>query len=313
MRALAHPQKRGLRPASPRLVVEVRGGRSGGTKVVIDPGRTMRFGRTEIADVAVPGDELLSGVHFELSWDGARCRLRDRNSHVGTTLGGAPVLRAEVPHGGWIRAGRTDFMVYVEGRTAPGDSMDEEAESDGAAGESEDEAARRAAAERAVIELRDEAARAPLYAVLDAARDEHILDIVRESVERHQSLYEGVDGEALEQVAPHLVGPMRADSMLLERLVLEGWGRRWGIFVTSDAPFKEVRRHLRRFLMVELTGNEEKVYFRFYDPSVMTAFLSTARPAQRRELSAGLHAALAERAPARAGLSRWELRDAHQR
>lgn len=305
------------RRTPPRLIVEVRGGRANGTKAVIEPGRTLRFGRTELADVAVPGDEMLSGVHFELSWDGERCRLRDRKSHGGTTLGGAPVLTAEVPHGGWIRAGRTDFLVHVEGHSAgqgitpdPDPDIDGDPDRDvdgddvhaaetakkllesngsGALNGTHDARdggsdARVAAAEKALWALREIAAREPLYAITDGARDERIVRILRESVERHESLYDGVDGEALEDVAPYLAGPMRADSMLLDRLVLEGWGNRWGILVTSPAPFKEVRRHFRRFLMVEMEETEQKLYFRFYDPVVLERFTNHWTPAQKRDL-----------------------------
>ena len=45
----------------------------------------------------------------------------------------------------------------------------------------------------------------PLYAVLDAARDIKILAVLMESKEEHQSLYEGVQGAQLSQVAPYLV------------------------------------------------------------------------------------------------------------
>lgn len=297
---------------SPRLIVEVRGGRANGTKVVIDPGGKLRFGRTDLADVVVPGDELLGGVHFELGWDGRRASLKDRRSLEGTTLNGAKVARTEVPHGGWIRAGRTDFLVYVEGHglAAPArdeghgseygliESTDDSPESEPEAGDEldpSDTPERRAAADLALQRLRAEAARQPLFAVLDAARDERILPILRESIERHQSLYEGVDGEALEDVAPYLAGPMRADSMLLDRLVLGGWGRRWGIYVTSPSPFREVRRHLRRFLMVDLVETEEKVYFRFYDPWVMEQFLPLSNEAQKRELGLGLTTLFHER------------------
>lgn len=292
-------------PTVPRLIVEVRGGRSNGTKAVIEPGATLRFGRTEIADVVVPHDAELGSVHFDLSWDGARCRLRDRRGHLGTSLDGAPVRKAEVPHGGWIRAGKTDFLVYVEGRSArpiPADDDDlrrllgddDEPDEEPEAPVSPAETRRRDAAARALNTLRHLSAREPLYAVLDAARDEQILAILRESVERHQSLYEGTDGEALEDVAPYLAGPMRSDSALLDRLVQAGWGRRWGIYATSDAPFKEVRRHLRRFLMAHLTESEEKVYFRFYDPAVMARFLACWTQAQRAALLDRLTRLLAE-------------------
>jgi hypothetical protein len=228
----------------------------------------------------VPHDGKLSGVHFELLWEGEKCRLRDLGSIGGTELKGAPVREAEVSHGGWIRAGETDFLVYFEGRTSPPEAEDDDSD------RGEEEQARRRAAEKALLVLREEAAKEPLYAVLDAARDDRMLDIARESVEPHRSLYEGADGETFDEVAPYLAGPMRLDSRLLERLVLEGWGRRWGIYCTSREPFREVRRHFRRFLMVVLEDTGEKVYFRFYDPWVMRVFWPTCSGAQRSAILA---------------------------
>lgn len=275
-----------------RLIVEVRGGKSAGTKAVLDPGSSLRFGRTDLSDIVVPHDELLSGVHFELSWDGRRCRVYDRKSLKGTFLDGSPILSANVSHGGWIRAGRTDFIVYVEGHSAPSEAGEGD-EDDG--DEDALDAFRDApsAAQQALVALRAEAE--PLYAIVDAARDGRILPILRESVERHQSLYEGVEGEALDRVAPYLVGPMRADSNLLDRLVLGGWQKRWGIYATSAAPFREVRRHFRRFLMVDLEDGEQILYFRFYDPWVMEQFLPVANEAQKREIGAMVSALWFER------------------
>ena len=265
---------------APRCIVEVRWGRRTGTKAVIEAGKRLRVGGNDRADLVVPHDTKLSGAHFELRWDGRRCKLRDLGSITGTRLAGAPVTEADVPHGGWIQAGETDFLVYVEGKTPPREA---EEESDGGLGEEElrRREERRVAAEGALTELREEAANAPLYAVLDAARDERILELLRESVERHQSLYEGAPGEPLEDVAPYLAGPLGPDSRLLERLVLEGWGRRWGIWCGSKAPFDEVRRHWRRFLMVELEDSGERVYFRFYDPGVLSVFLPICNERQR--------------------------------
>ena len=77
---------------------------------------------------------------------------------------------------------------------------------------------------------------------------------------------------------------MRADSALLDKLVLEGWGKRWGIFCISHERFAEVRRHFRRFLMIELEESGERVYFRFYDPWVMKLFWSSCDARQQGEL-----------------------------
>jgi hypothetical protein len=266
---------------APRCIVEVRWGRLAGTKVAIEPGKTLRVGRGDMAQLVVRHDPRLSAVHFELAWDGARCTLRDLRSITGTQLNGEPVTEAEVEHGAWIHAGESDFMVYVEAHTPP---PDEETEDEVDEDARRLRAKRHALAERALERLRDASSRAPMYAILDAARDDRILELLRESVERHQSLYEGQPGEPLEHVAPYLAGPMDPSSTLLSRLVLEGWGRRWGIYCTSLEPFREVRRHFRRFLMVELEASGQRVYFRFYDPGVIRIFIPTCAPLQIQEI-----------------------------
>jgi len=266
---------------APRLIVEVRYGKLAGTKKVVEPGGALRVGRTDLADLVVPHDGQMSGVHFELAWDGARCLFRDVESVSGTKLGGQVVKEGEVSHGGWIQAGDTDFMVYVEGKTPKKRVRLDEA------GKAQEEA-RLEAAERALARLRAEAAKAPLYAVMDGARDRRILEIAREHVEQHQSLYDGLEGESYEDMAPYLVGPMRKDSQLLDLYMREGFGKRWAIYCTSYDKFVDIRRHWRRFLMVELESNHEKVYFRFYDPGVMRVFWPTCNGGQKQSLSEGL-------------------------
>jgi pSer/pThr/pTyr-binding forkhead associated (FHA) protein len=263
---------------TPRLIVEVRYGKLAGTKKIVDASKSLRVGRTDLSDLVIAHDGSMSGVHFELQWDGSRCFLRDANSVSGTRLGGQDVKEGEVNHGGWIQAGETDFMVYVEGKTPPSRKKftdEEKAEED----------ARIAAAHDVLPRLRAEAEKAPLYAVVDGARDRRIVELARQHVETHQSLYEGAGGENFEDMAPFLIGPMRANSALLDKLVLEGWGKRWGIYCASHEKFAEVRRHFRRFLMVELESSQEKVYFRFYDPGVFRGFWPTCSTAQKRELS----------------------------
>jgi len=263
---------------TPRLIVEVRYGKLAGTKTVVEPAKNLRVGRTELSDLVIAHDGTMSGVHFELQWDGSHCLLRDTNSVSGTRLGGQPVKEAEVAHGSWIQAGETDFMVYVEGKIPPKRRKL-------SAAEQNEENARMAAAQDALRRLRADAEKAPLYMIIDGARDRRIVELARQHVERHQSLYEGTSGENFEDMAPFLVGPMRPGSALLDRFILEGWGKRWGIYLTAHEKFSEVRRHFRRFLMVELESNHEKVYFRFYDPGVLRAFWPTCSSAQKREFS----------------------------
>jgi len=266
---------------APRLIVEVRYGKLAGTKGIVEPGSVLRVGRTEFADLVIPHDEQMSSTHFELSWDGERCLLRDRDSLTGTRLGGQAVTEGVVAHGSWIQAGETDFMVYVEGKTPP-----RRRKLDGSARAREE--ARLAAAERALSTLRAEAEKTPLYAIVDGARDRRILELAQQHVEPHRSLYDGPQGESFEGMAPHLVGPMRKDSELLEHLIREGFGKRWGVYCTSRQKFVNVRRHFRRFLMVELETTNEQVYFRFYDPGVFRVFWPTCSAVQQSSIAEGI-------------------------
>lgn len=253
-----------------RAIVEVCHGPQAGRKIVLDPGTRLSIGRTERADIELAGDAQMSGAHFELAWDGTTCLVRDLGSVAGTLLGGLRVDEAEVPHGGWIRAGVTDFRVHVEDHTPP------PLEDDDAPMETHAEIE---AKESALVALAERAASEMLYAVVDPSREERILVLLRESVDRCQSLYDGIEGLAMAEVAPYLVH-VSADSSLLGHLVMEGWRKRWGIFLVADETFAEVRRHLRRLLMVE-DENRQPLYFRFYDPRVLGAFLPTCTEQQR--------------------------------
>jgi Domain of unknown function (DUF4123)/FHA domain len=146
----------------------------------------------------------------------------------------------------------------------------------------------------------------PLYAVLDGARSPDIYKLLAEARSgarqseggsgaaggqptfhppgkgtiggggEYESLYEGQPKAQLVHFAPYLVS-LPPDSSLLERLVRKSWGKSWGIYLTSDLDFADVRRHLRRFLMVRLP-DERQVIFRFYDPRVLRVYLPTCLP-----------------------------------
>jgi Domain of unknown function (DUF4123)/Inner membrane component of T3SS, cytoplasmic domain len=265
------------------VIVAVAFGPLSGRKAVLAPGDVVRFGRGERAGFVVPNDPRMSAIHFELAWDGERCRFRDLRSASGTLLNGEPGKgEAELAHGDWLKAGKTVFTVSFEAATAP---RGEEA--------IDAEASRKERAEVALAALREEAVAAPLYALVDGARERRILELLRESVEEARSLYDGVEGEALAHVAPYLVR-IREGSRLLEALVREGWGKRWGVWLTSRMALNEVRRQLRRFLMVELEARRGRVYFRFYDPRTLTVFVPTCTPRQADEFFGGIDAFFAE-------------------
>lgn len=258
-------------------IVSVLWGRQRGLKRAIAPGETLRVGRTERATLVIPDDAKLSGLHFELTWDGERCHLKDLGSALGTEVGGRRVDAGPVPHGGWVRAGETSFLVHVEGATPPPepDVYDPDYEPD-----PPHLAARRA---EALDALRAAERRGSLYAVLDAARDERILVLLRESIDEATSLYEGTGGEPLADVAPYLVRLERG-SPLLDALVREGWGKRWGFYARCRSTTRALKRHLRRFLVVRNEETGGKMYFRYYDPAVLRVFLEAATPLMRSEL-----------------------------
>lgn len=236
------------------LMLEVRGP-ADFRRAVVPPGGALRVGRTSLADLVIPEDAKMAQLHWELRWDGAACEVRDRSGGLGTLLGGQPIERAEAGSGAWIRAGTTDFQVYFEDLQGEDGSVDLPAP------------------------LLDLAERGRLFAVLDAARSDRVLSLVRTAVDDYRCLYEGMDAETQADGAPYLVRIAKG-SRLLPRLIGEGWGESWGVFVEAPVSLRELRAHLRKLLVVTRESDGLPMYFRFYDPRVLRVFLSVATPRQ---------------------------------
>jgi hypothetical protein len=117
-----------------------------------------------------------------------------------------------------------------------------------------------------------------LYALLDAARDDRVLEMLKASGEEYQSLYEGEQGETLADVAPYLVHLPR-NSQLVDALAREAWGKSWGIYLICGHSFQDVRRHFRHFLLVKDEAGQ-RLFFRFYDPRVLRVYLPTCNIAE---------------------------------
>lgn len=272
-----------------RVTLEVKTGSDAGRTITIGPGPEVSVGRKAPSHVVVSGDTTMSRAHFVLDCDETSCRIRDLGSLAGTLLNGAPVERQTLHDGDEVIAGSTTFLVRFDGPVpiltfAPSPTPKVAARSD-----REPEATR----DLPTITEQDELNHAvvkrlraepcPLFAILDAARDPLVLVRLHECKEEYQSLYEGPKGERLAAAAPYLVSlPPR--SSFLETLVRDGWGKSWGIYLTCDRPFAEVRKHLRRFLTVELEGGK-RVLFRFYDPRVLRVFLPTCNAEELAEFS----------------------------
>ncbi len=110
-----------------------------------------------------------------------------------------------------------------------------------------------------------------VYVLLDGARDGRIYDLVRRSGLDSRCLLGPNLSPSLARKAPHLVSLGRRS--LFSRQLLElGWGRGWGLFLTSEALIQEVNRHLQRFLEVRDPGGRT-LMLRLWDPRVLQAFL----------------------------------------
>ena len=119
-----------------------------------------------------------------------------------------------------------------------------------------------------------------IYVILDAARNENIYPMVTSSDAEHCCLYRIYQGipQALAEAAPYLI-KLQPEDPFTTRLISEGWGDSWGIFLESGASLDELKLHFRRFLMVkDEEGNE--LYFRYYDPRVLRLYMPTCSEAE---------------------------------
>ncbi|MBX2924956.1 MAG: DUF4123 domain-containing protein [Chitinophagaceae bacterium] len=120
------------------------------------------------------------------------------------------------------------------------------------------------------------------YLLLDAARMGESMYKAKELNSRFDCLYRGRSEETLEAVAPYLFS-FDGNTSFSNWLYEEGWGNAWGVVVSSKAGFEECWKHFRKFLLVK-TEDGQELYFRFYDPRVLSIFLPTCDEQQVKEL-----------------------------
>jgi hypothetical protein len=277
------------------VTFKIESGPRAGATYLIQPGQTLSVGRTNQATLPIPEDTFLSRVHFEVTFDGRICRLRDLNSSNGTKHNGASVREAQLLDGDQIHAGQTLFSVVIPRLSEPPPRPpileytappplppapplpppppEPIAEPDPPS----DPVADR---ERLLITLRGPLQ--PLYAVLDTAIDPDVLKVLIESRAEYAWLFQGQDAYRLAHFAPYLA-PLPPHSPLLPLLVEQGWGKNWGIFFTSDRPPQELVAFLRRFMVVQLPAGDAAM-LRFYDPRVLRALLPTCTREQLAQI-----------------------------
>lgn len=262
-----------------RVTLEIRGGPSAGRKVSLESGGSARVGRSALADVVFSHDTHMSGVHFVVECDEKSCVLRDLNSSNGTLVNGAKVSSALLNAGDTVVAGETTFFVAIamdeaEAPPLPVTAVPVEPTPQ----------------QRLLALLRGEFQ--PLYALLDAACEPSVLKALFESKEEYASLFEGVAGAQLANFAPYVVR-LPKESPLLETLVQKGWGKNWGVFLTSSQRLQDLCNHFRQFLMVKMPDGAQ-AYFRFYDPRVLRVYLPTCLPEEVGQFFGGVKYYLSE-------------------
>ena len=260
-------------------------------------------GRHNSADARLATDLAVSRKHCAVRYDNYTWRVQDLGSTYGTGLNGKRINKeAELRDGDHIQIGASVLRIHLRSSNRPeshfeGDGialgdyiispaskatvvMDSALERSGFTESDVTMGPLTGAQSESLRVLRQQ--HGSLFAILDAARDARILNLLHNADERFESLYEGKSAERLATVAPYLVELPR-QTLLLQELICEGWGNAWGVYLTSTESFSIVRKHLRKFLTVEIEGQENPVLFRFYDPRVLIAFLDASTPEERNE------------------------------
>lgn len=113
------------------------------------------------------------------------------------------------------------------------------------------------------------------YAILDGAQVPELPQRLFTSGLDYVCLYRGEIPDDLAQVAPYLVA-LKRDDRFTAWILEQGWGFNWGIYAHADSQIdmKEIRKHFRSFLKVK-DPKGKSIYFRYYDPRVMRAYLPT--------------------------------------
>jgi hypothetical protein len=120
------------------------------------------------------------------------------------------------------------------------------------------------------------------YTILDGAACEDLLPMLEEHAPDHCCLYAGDLDDDVEEVAPYLVR-LESDNPFTIWLLESIGNKPWGIFCKAPSTLRELRKHFRNFLIVKgPDGNN--LYFRFYDPRVLSNFIPTCDQEQISEI-----------------------------
>ncbi len=303
-----------------QAVLEVTSGPHSGRQIVLSPGVPVRIGRTPKADYVVAEDTFLSGAHFYVEWSGDQCIVRDLNSSNGTFLNGTRLSEGVLHEGDVITAGQSSFSLKANKFSdmtvmIPAVSREDTRPmppSPVAAPLQPVElppgappppsfapaavalapipipvpmpsATRLDAAQRAMLDILRGLAD-PVYAVIDCSAAASFADAVRAA---------GGSMEVLSESANSGVMKLETESPLAEQLAADGWGKSWGIYVTSRQPLVIIRNHLRRFQTI-LTLDGVEFQFRLHNPALLRSFLPALNGDEAKALFGPIAAILVE-------------------
>src|SRR5690348_16468130 len=85
-----------------------------------------------------------------------------------------------------------------------------------------------------------------VFAVLDGASVPDLVKSLYEHEPEYCCLYRGELEADIATVAPYLVR-LEAEDKFSERVLTEGWGGHWGIFIHTQATLRALRDHFRQF------------------------------------------------------------------
>jgi len=141
------------------------------------------------------------------------------------------------------------------------------------------------------------------YLLLDASRMKTALSEAKELNSNYRSLFKGRSEIDLEFVAPYLFSYVRG-SEFAEWYMKRGWGKGWGIMLRSPASMEELHEHCRKFLLVE-DEDKQELYFRFYDPRILSIFLPTCSSEQLRHFFGPIDYFMIENKDGESGQMMW--------
>ena len=117
-----------------------------------------------------------------------------------------------------------------------------------------------------------------VYAILDVGKINSLLNSIEESGCAYRCLFQGKAAEEFRETAPYIVQLEPTNDFTKNVFSDTGslrdiWGTEAGIFIRSRESIDQLRKHFRKFTRVQVEADKRWVYFRFWEPIMITHFL----------------------------------------